>query len=385
MTDPDLRDLFHAAAPSLEGPDPAAIDRAWRDGSRRRVGTRAAVVASIAATAAAVTGVAVLDPGSPQSTPSGPSTSSPTSTPSSTETGPPVAEPSGKYAGAPVWLAPSVMEEVSLPPVPAAPLSPVIDLDEAQGGDVGEPVLALFSGRGERAFALTASQRVVEIDTSRLKPVADEAGNGRNPLSFYSLSAEGTSAFFIQKSSLEVLDFETGEWTSIDTPDWLAEGARWLTPDGILVPDALGNASNGTIHQLAGGTTTAVVDFVHAWTGPNDEAWGPVAAGRSGTAQAAFLAGPVYGASITNPQAVMVSRAGERSVLALDYGHTGEGGTRVKGCCIALGWLDEDTVLFSSTGTAGQRILGWDVGTPNVYLVSEIRGPGSITALGDLS
>lgn len=384
MTDTALRDLFQDAAPSPDGPDPAAVDRAWRDGSRRRVGARAAVVGSIAATAAAVTGIVVLDGPGGRVAPA-PSVDSPTSTPTSTVTGPPVAERTGEYEGADVWQAPSVMDEASLPPLPEAGLPALIDLDAAEVGIVGEPVTALFAGRGQRAFALTASGRVVEIDTSGLDRLTDEAGNGRNPLSSYSLSSDRLKAFFIQKGSLEVLDFVTGEWTSIDTPDWLAEGARWLNPDGILVPDVLGDASKGTVHQLAGGTTTAVVDFIQGWTGPHDEAWGPVAAGRAGTAQGAFLAGPVHGASISNPQALMVDRSGQRTVLALDYGLSGEGGTRVKGCCMALAWLDEDTVLFSSTGTAGQRILAWDVDTPSAYLVSDIRGPASITALADLS
>lgn len=381
MTDTDLRDLFHAAALDLDRPHPEAVDRAWRDGSRRRAGGRAAVLGSIAATAAVVAGVAVLDPGSAGRVAPAPAIDSPTSTPSSN--GPaPVAEPAGDYAGAPVWWAPSAAEEAALPVLPSAVLPPVIDLDAAEVGTIGEPVVALFSGRSERAFALTASQRVVELDISELATVADESGNVRSPLSFYSLSSDQRHAFFIQESSLEVLDFLTGEWTSIDTPDWLAEGARWVMPDEIWVPESLGDDSSGTVHQLEGGTTLADVDWVHGWSGPRGGPWGPVAAARAGTAQAAFLMGPVPGGSVSNPQAIMVERGGERFVLALDYGG-GEGGTRGKGCCLALGWLDRFTVLFSSSSTEGQRILAWDVGTEDVYLVSEILGRGGIAALAD--
>lgn len=382
MTDTDLRDLFHAAAPDLDRHDPASIDRAWRDGTRRRVGARAAVVGSIAATAAAVTGVAVLDGHAGRVTPA-PSVDSPTSKPTSSGTGLPVAERAGSYAGADVWRAPSVMDEGDLPPLPDNPLPPVIDLDAAPVGSVGEPVVAMFSGRDEQAFALTASQRVVEIDTSGLEPITDEAGNGRNPLSSYSLSADRLSAFFIQQSSVEVLDFLTGEWTSIDTPDWLAEGARWLS-GGIFVPNDLGDDSAGTVHQITGGTTTIDVDWAQGWTGPNDEPFGPVAAGRFGTARAAFTQLFEPG-GMSNPQALMVEQAGARFALTLDYGGPDEGGTRGKGCCVALGWLDRDTVLFSSGGSEGQRILAWDVGTPSVHLVSDILGPASITAFADLS
>lgn len=385
MTDSALRDLFHDAAPSLEGPDPAAIDRAWRDGTRRRVGARVAVVGSVAATVAVVTGVALVG-GSDGRVAPDPSVDAPTSTPTPPVTGPPVAEQVGKYAGADVWWAPSVTDESSLPPLSVAQLPPVVDLDAAQEEAVGEPVVGLFSGRGERAFALTASQRVIEIDTSRLETLTDEAGNRRNPLSSYSLSADRQSAFFIQKSSLEVLDFVTGEWTTIDTPDWLAEEARWMMPDQIWLPSRLGDDSGGTIHPVGPGvTTTATIDWVRGWSGPDDQPWGPVVFGRGGTAQAAFagldLVSPTRFAA---PEVIFVDQRGERSVLAFDRG-PGEEGTRVKGCCIPRAWIDEDTVLFSSVSTEGQRILAWDVGTPTVHLVSDIRGPASLTALADLS
>lgn len=391
MTDRDLRDLFQSAASDLDHHRPAhhdlsAIDRAWRDGTRRRVAARAAVVGSIAATVAVVAGVAMLDEPFDRAAPGSPDDriSSPTSTPSPPSQGPPVAERAGDYEGAHVWWAPSAADEPSLPPLADNPLPPAIDLATAEVGDVGEPVLALLSGRGVRAFALTASQRLVEIDTSRLDPVTDEAGNGRSPLSPYSLSADRRRAFFIQRSSLEVLDFETGEWTSMDTPDWLAEGARWVLPDAIWVPESLGEDSKGTAHRLDGSSSSVDVDWVQGWTGPDDEPWGPVASSREGTAQAAFVRGPIDGGSVSNPQAVMVDRDGGRSVLVLDFGRAGQG-TRSKGCCVALGWLDADTVLFGSQSTEGQRILAWHVDTPDVRRVADILGPGRITSLADLS
>lgn len=376
MTDSDLRHLFHVAAGDLDGPDPAAVDRAWRAGTRRRVGVRSAVIASVAATAVTVVGVALLDQPAGRVAPA-PPVSSPTAT--ATAQGP-VAVRGGDYEGAEVWRAPSVRDEASLPALSVAQLPSTIDLESARVDVVGEPVAALFAGRGERAFALTASRRVVEIDTSSLAQVTDEAGNGRNPLSYYSLSTDGLRAFFIQNSSLAILDLVSGDWTSIDTPDWLAEGARWAMSDRIWVPDSLGEDSAGTLYRLDGSTSRADVDWVRGWTGPGDEPWGPVAAGRSGTAQGAFTRITVPG-GMSYPQGVMVERADERSVLTLDYGGPGDGATRAKGCCIALGWLDRDTVLFSSISSEAQRVLAWRVGTPSVLLVSEIVGPASITAL----
>ncbi|RYC12645.1 hypothetical protein [Nocardioides zhouii] len=385
MTDTDLRDLFRAAAPDQDLQDPAAIDRAWRDGTRRRVGSRVGVVAATAAAAAIVTGVAVLaSPGGRVAPAPAPSTS-PTPSATASATGQaPVARPAGEYAGAPIWWAPSAVEEADLPVLPVAGLPAVINLEGAEVvGSVGEPVVALFAGRGERVLALTESQRAVEIDISRLEPVTDEEGNGRTPLSHASLSGDRLRAFFVQDSSIEVLDLMTGAWTTVDTPDWLAEGARWLMTNQIWVPDALGDDSSGVVHSLDGETSVADVDWVQGWTGA-DEPWGPVAVGRAGTAQAAFLAGGVSGGSVSNPQALMVDRHGDRTALALDYGFGGDG-TRSKGCCLPLGWIGGDTVLFSSSSTEGQRILAWDVGTEDVHLVSEIVGRVSIAQLADLS
>ena len=245
---------------------------------------------------------------------------------------------------------------------------------------------ALFAGRDERAFALTASHRIVEIDTSRLDRLTDESGNGRNPLSSYSLSSDRLKAFFIQKSSLEVLDFVTGEWTSIDTPDWLAEEARWVMPAEIWVPTELGEDSNGTIHPVGPGETrTATVDWIRGRTGPDDEPWGSPVAGRAGTAQAAFASlSLVSPTRFVGPEIIFVDQRGERSVLAFDRGPAEEG-ARAKGCCVPRSWIDDDTLVFSSFSSEGQRLLAWDVGTQHVYLVSDIVGPASITALADLS
>lgn len=383
MTDAGLRDLFQTAAPEPGRQDPAAVDRAWRDGTRRRTASRAAVVGSVAATAAVVVGLAVLNGPvaevAPAPAPGGPTPK----TSSSTEESVPVAERSGEYDGAPLWWSPTVVEESSLPPMSVASLPPVIDLGDASRGPVDEPVSALFWGWEGQVFVLTASQRVVELDTSRLEPVTDEGGNSGSPVSSYSLSADGRRAFFVQVSSVEVLDLVSGEWTSIDTPDWRAEGARWFM-DGIWVPDQLGENVGGTVYPLTGGGgTPADVDWVEDVARPGEGTWGPVVTDGASTAQAVFLRGGVSGGRVSNPQAIVVERGADRLVLALDYGGTDEG-IRPKGCCVALGWLDRGTVLFVSTGSKGQRVLAWDAGTEDVYLVSEIVGRGSLFAVAGL-
>ena len=123
---------------------------------------------------------------------------------------------------------------------------------------------------------------------------------------------------------------------------------------------------------------------MRGWTGPGDEPWGPVAASRDGTAQVAFTQ-MVLPNRTSYPQALMVERHQERFVLGLDHLGSGGSGTRYKGCCLALGWLDADTVLFSSSSTEGERILAWQVGTATVLRVSEILGRGGVAQLADLS
>lgn len=292
----------------------------------------------------------------------------------------PEATPAGTYDGAPVWWAPTPPEEADLPVLPDSPLPAKIDLATATAGEIGEPVLGLFGGRREEAFVLTVTGRVVRVDTARLEQVADEHGNVRSPVSTYGLSPDRRRAFFVQESSLEVRDFLTGEWATIDTPDWLSEGARWVTDDEIWVPTELGETSGGTIYGLDGDTSSADVDWVTAWSAPGDQPWGTVVSAPDATAQAVFVRGPIRGGAVTNPLAIMASVGEERSVLALDYGFD-QGWTRSKGCCTALDWIDDETLLFVSGSDQGQRLLAWDAGTSRVFRVSEVLGRGWVAAI----
>ncbi|NYJ00098.1 hypothetical protein HNR19_000796 [Nocardioides thalensis] len=292
----------------------------------------------------------------------------------------PQATPGGTYAGAPVWWAPSPADEADLPLLPDSPLPAEIDLSTATGGEIGQPVLGLFGGRRNEAFVLTVTGRVVRVDTSRLERVADEGGNVRSPVSSYGLSPDGRYAFFIQESSLEVRDFLTGEWTTIDTPDWLAEGARWSGEDEIWVPIRLGESSAGTIYGLDGEAVAADVDWVQPWSAPGDQPFGPTVSAPDSVAQAAFLRGPVRGGTVSNPQAIVASLGTDRSVLALDFG-AGTRDVRPKGCCLALSWIDDDTLLLSSASDSGQRLLAWDVGTSRLFRVSEVLGEGWVAAI----
>jgi len=281
------------------------------------------------------------------------------------------------YRGAHVWEAPPAEVELDLPRWTEPSLPEVLDLGTAQAGLPGTPAHGLLTEDG-RVFALSGTGALTELDVSRLDRVSDEGGNRLDPVSTHSLSPDGARAFFVQESSLEVLELATGRWQTIDTPDWLAEGARWVAPDEIWVPDALGSRGAGTLHGLDGSVGPANVRWQDLGFGQeNEDGWGALATSRDRLAQTMFLAGPVDGTGVSNPEAVVV-RTGERvDVLTMWPMATA---TRQKGCCEVLGFLDDDTVMFASKSTEGYRLLAWRVGTEEVFLVSRLAGPGALVA-----
>lgn len=364
MTDTDLRDLFHAAGGDLDGPDPVAIDRAWRDGSRRRAGARAAVVGSIAATAAAVTGVAVLG-GPPAERSEGPATQSPTpapASPSPTESG-----PSTTYAGAPVWVASGSLGGADLPllegtglPVEidvSADLPPVDGIDRAVGV-LG--VSELHDGAELSRVVVVGSDgavRSLAID-GRLERVTDDGGNTMSPLSPEGLSPDGARVFFRQESKLVVYEFGTGTWSEIPTPRWTAETAQW-TDGGIFVPREPWG-SDGTVYGLDGARLAQRHVGTDDWDG--GEAYGPERAAANGDiARSYFLTNDAFAGT----NSVVVSVEGRPRLLVHDADELGG-----KMCCPVAGWLAPAVVAFQS----GQDLLAWKVPGGGVHRVSEVVG-----------
>lgn len=286
--------------------------------------------------------------------------------------GVPTATRMDDYRGARVWEAPPAEAELDLPRWTEPSLPEVLDLTAAGEGLPGTPVRGLLT-EDWRVFALSGTGTLSELDVSRLDPVSDEGGNRLNPVSPYSLSPDGERAFFVQESSLEVLELGTGRWRTLDTPDWLAEGARWVTADEIWVPEELGSRGAGTLHGLDGSLSQADVRW--AGLGAGEDAWGAVASNGDRIAQTRFLAGPVDGTGVSNPEAVVV-RTGEREEMLTMW--PAATAPRNKGCCEVLGFLDDDAVLFASKSSEGYRLLAWRVGTADVYLVSRFAGPGAL-------
>lgn len=364
MTTEKLRDLLHEQVSDVTMTDLSVA--AWRDGQRIRRRRSVAVVGGTAAAALAVTaGVNVLGDG-PGRSPAGPATSTPTPTPEPTPT---ASGPDTRYEGVPVWAAPRVAEEAALPVLEGTGLPAEIDLaagaPSAAGIGRAVGVVGVWpDGDLSRVTAVGADGGSYSVPTDGvLERVADEQGNVISALTWEGLSPRGRRLFFVQERSLEVYDFQSGDWTSIATPPWLAEGARWITDTEIWVPTRLGETGSGTSYFVDGGDP--VVSMVRwlgmSWPGSDSsEAFGPLKSTSDGLARSHFLS--------DGTDAVVAVVADKPSVLGFDGLDE-----RWKGCCPVVGWSDRETVLFESR-SADARVLAWRVGSHDVRQVSTIVG-----------
>lgn len=415
MSEQRLRDLLHDRAAEVEDAD--LVGAAW-SGARRTRQRRVVAVASAAVAAVAIGGtVIVATSGNNAPEPLRPTQSPqvPTATPT-TPTTPvdparlPHAVRAGTQFGAEIWWAPPKSEEADLPVRDVVGVPETIDLSVgAPPHRPGVTATAAFTVRADeggedRVLLLGADASTYSLDTRRLESVADEGGNVYSALGAESLAPDGRHVFFRQVSSLEVYDLTTGEWTSIDTPDWLAEGARWqiesaaaglggeppaADPVTIWVPDALGvDDGRGTVYSPSGERLRSdFAAYYDLWEAAGAEPYGrqaldPIGIHLSGfgpaTAQQMFptveLADPDGTATIGTDVVVTRDQSFSRlSVLALPFGGPGQG-ERWNACCPVVGWLGgPETVLFESHGDEW-RMLGWDVGTRRMWRIAEVVG-----------
>jgi hypothetical protein len=380
MTDQQLRDLLEERVTDLTMPDLSAA--AWRAGRRAERRLRLAVLGSVAIVAAVVSvGVATLG-GQGQSTDPAPAPGVPTSPPSAAPTPAPDASigsetPDSRYRDAPVWSAPLVTEEAELAWLEETLLPAEIDLSPGRPpvAGLGRAVAVLGvwpDGDLSRVVAVGVDGGSYALDVvGVVGRVADEEGNVLSPLTPASLSPDGRRVFFFQERSLEIYDFGTDEWTHIDTPAWLAEGARWVGADRIHVPEQLGATAGGTTYAADGRELGAsdVEDATLPWSG-EDEAFGPLKAGWGELAQMYFLAEGVTldGSTYGSLDAVVATDRGEPHLLV--FAPLDE---RWKGCCPVVGWASPDTVLLESRH-ADARVLAWRVGSHDVRQVARITG-----------
>jgi hypothetical protein len=375
----DLLDELVADTPSAD-----VVEAAWQRASRTRRRRRLAALGSTTAAVVAVVGaVAVLggsgpepapQPGTNSPSPSGPSGPTPSPTKRATVDD----RPDTTYRGAGVWWSPSLPEEAGLPWVEDATLPREIDLAATEPLQEIDHALAVFVFHDNidavpipvtRVVVLAPDGSRLLLDHSRLEPVRDEADN-HGPVS-PQLSGDGRHVLFAQNSSVEVYTFATGTWRTVDTPDWQAEGARWLDAETIWVPHELG--PTGSTYDVRGRELGDAVIDLRTPLSRGDErfGYGPVRIASGQLAQSYHLTGPVEPVpegNVSNPAAVVVRRGERLFALALDDPLRQP--VRSKGCCGVVGWLDTDTVVYGSQG----RLLAWRVGSHDVRRVAEIVG-----------
>lgn len=291
-----------------------------------------------------------------------------------TDEGEPAATaPDATVDGTQVWWGPAAADEVALPWLEQTVLPRELDLGPglAPAAAAADGIRAAVAvGRGPRIVLLAPDGTTSELDVSRLEPVTDEAGNGAALLPDRGVAPDGRHVLLVQNSSLEVYDVAAATWTTIDTPDWEAEGASWWRPGVIALRSG---ATYGVDGRPLGDR-----DVVEPSLGRDgDWPYGTVARVEGAAAQAMRLVGDVPGGDLADPEAIVVERAGERLALALPQAG------RSKGCCPVLGLLDADTVLFRS----GPTVLAWRIGTPDVLRVASPSpaGAGWGASVADLS
>ena len=372
MTETRLTELLHDTVSDVPAPLPGAVDTAWRQGVRRRQRSRT-LMSAAAVAVVAVGAVAVVRPGSVTdllSPDRGNLAASESPSISSTQPGSSAA-PDAHYQRVPVWWAPDAADEASLPWVGPNPEEQFLDLSADRPMiEAGTRLLGGFEvfddqGRWKRFVGVDEAGRSWTIPTGRIAANHDEGGNVAAVLAPNGgLSPDGWTILFAQVDDLVLLDLHTLEQRIIATPRYLAEGAEWLNPDTIWLPDELAADSGRTV-DLDGNETgrRPRMTFTGLPIANGDQMYGSWAGRPGEVAQAAFLAGPVEGGAYANPEGIVVSGA-NRSVLALSV----EG--RGKTCCNVAGWLDDSWLGFTSKN----RLLAWRVGSGEVAKVAEFTG-----------
>ena len=379
MSEQRLKDLLEELVADVLAPDGHSVDHAWQAARRRNRRSHVLVAAGVAAVMVAGTAVvaeSLTDGGEPApapspASPSGPERQSPSSRP---------AAPDTTYGGVPVWWAPPAEDEAGLAWLDSA-LPRTVDLSPGRPPvEPGSPVLGVFpvhdleASEPGRFVVLTPDGDTRELDADHVEANRDENGNAAALTPFNGgLSPDGWHLFIAQQSSIKLYAFASGTWTTIDTPDWLAEGARWLDAATIWVPHALGGGI-GSTYGVDGDLLAS--DVRHGdprlSVTAGDEPYGIWVDSGKPIAGSYFLHGPVDGGPYSNPEGIVARVGGKSFVLAL--GVDGRG----KGCCPVVGWLGEDVVAFRSQ----EGVLAWQVGTGTLFRVSELTGlePGKEAA-----
>jgi hypothetical protein len=281
-----------------------------------------------------------------------------------------------------------------LPAVRAVYLRPV--------GDDYQPVLVVATGES------------VVVDGLRLVPTRDSGGNAGSPLGVRPV-ANGADIVFAQPGKVVQLDARTGKVKTYPVPSQTVQSAGWTRSGQTVVVRSEGQAwridpgrggaaevadpgtDDGRFQLGATADTRSLGIRTFAADGspeaqrsigsPVTELWGDTVGSAAWAASGAFYDqnltsplirrgnGPIYQGLV----AVEAARGPARILVAPENpdGMTG----RFKGCCAALGWVDDDTVVFQTVGSHDSWLLAWNVRTGAVYKVTRIKVDASQQAL----
>jgi hypothetical protein len=379
MTDTDVRVLLAELADSVDAPDLAST--AWDLSARRRRRRATIGVGAVAAATAVAFGAVHLRDDTVSTAPTHPS---PTSSQSTENPGP-------TLDGFTIAVAPTLPEEANLP-LAGSPLSSTIDLSAPNPSVLDQPLLLAVAAFGidkvvgdttrfDGVMLVSPSGELSHLDAARLQDMVVRA-NRFDPFTAGSLSPDGRSLAFPQPGGVELFTLLSGEWrhfpVAVSGDDLL--DLQW-TADGLI---RLGST---TLDPATGRTTVDRIGSPLYETDLNVESWwGAERTLGDGHARAVSYLNegvPVPGVD-RNPPAIVAMKDGVRSLLLIP-----DQQPRWKGCCTAAGWLDPQTVAYTSTSSTDPlhpdqvtRVLAWDIATGEVRLVTTVTGSADMLFFG---
>ena len=381
MSDSELHDLLHERVADVTMPDVA--ERAW--GRARRI-RRRRTTAAIAGTVAAVVVTAfVVDngPGLDRSErPVLPATrpAVPTPTPGAST------RPDGRFHGWRVYWGPTPAEEARLPRA-ASPFPDTVDLSAPAPGLADEPIrtaLAAYvvgdDAGGTRLLLLARDGTLRTVDTSRVAPLDDGAGNDVSVARDTLLSPTGEYLAFPQARSVLVLTLATGAWRTIDTGDDVTTTVQWDDDTDLWLPRT-SQGGWGPLYSVTDGARWGRRHLVPP-TGPLGDGNGASPYGRwrlgpGGLAQSwARVEGLPVPSNETTPSQVVLAAGltpSSNALLVLGAATPSDGNPRPDFCCGVAFWLDRDVVVYGSRMRPG-RLVAWRVGTHDLRQVTTIVG-----------
>jgi hypothetical protein len=404
----DVQPLLLQAADQL--PEPELADAAWTAGvrvSRRR--RRTVVISVIAFIALAILASILIGVGT-----SGNADITPPTTP------PGYIEASGKISGIDYWVAPPPGSERFLDRL-ETPLGDRLELPHKVRplakhtlDDIAAVVLVKQDDR-YRPLLLGADGSWAQADVSL------GAVGGEEPLSSGAISPDGRVAAFPQPAELVTVNVSTAEIARFPLPEGAFRSVSWVADGQRVLVSGPGSAYQVVVGEIANGEravlpipatkdpdevtapyriqTGAVLRYVVDGQWSDDSpltlpvrSWQGQTMSSNSAAARVFIAEdlPEVPTRVSQPQvvaAISTLRTLPSRLLVLgepqDSPPTYEGAgdrpfVREAGCCVVLGWYDDNNVLFRVHGW----VLAWNLDSGRVRRVTEMGvdqvalGPG---------